>query len=131
MKQLLAELRNEYDYIVIDLPPINEVTDSLAISPYLDGLMLAVKQDVTTRFELELAMKHLEFSKTELLGFVYTNVSYESGYGKYSRYGRYKRYGRYSAYGKYGYGYSYGYDYGYSHKPAQPPQDTTEDTITQ
>ncbi len=87
MEVLISELRKDFDCIIIDLPPINEVTDSIAVSGCLDGMLFAIKENGTTKMELETAMNHLAFSKAELLGFVITNSSadakskyYKKGY---------------------------------------------------
>lgn len=106
MKALISELRAQFDYILIDLPPINEVTDAQVASEYLDGLILVVRQNDTTKAALDLAMEHLSFSQAELLGFVVTNASAGGKYGGYGKYGKY---------GKYKYGYGYGYQMPQSH----------------
>lgn len=104
MVQLLQELRGQYDIILVDLPPVNEVTDALAISESLDSMLMVVRQNGTTKPALESGMGHMAFAKTELAGFVVTNTNYGGGkYGYYSTYGAYGRYGRYSRYGQYGY----------------------------
>lgn len=98
MENLVAELRTKFDYIIIDLPPVNLVTDAIAVSGCLDGMIVAVRQNSTTRIELDTAMNHLSFLKTEILGFVVTNSTVEEKSGKYYKY---KKYGRYSGYYKY------------------------------
>lgn len=95
MEVLIADLRTKYDNIIIDFPPINEVTDALAISRCLDGMLLAVRQNSTTKMDLDTTMNHMEFSKTELIGFVVTNANIGGKYGKYGKYGRYGKYGKY------------------------------------
>ncbi len=96
MEVLITELRSEFDHIIIDLPPVNEVTDAVAVSGCLDGMLLVVKESVTTKMDLEIAMSHLTFSKAELLGFIITNSASDS---KRSIYGKYKRYSSYYGYG--------------------------------
>lgn len=121
MVQLLQELRGQYDIILVDLPPVNEVTDALAISESLDSMLMVVRQNSTTKPALESGMNHMAFTKTELAGFVVTNTNYGGGkygyygaYGRYGHYGRYGRYGRYGHYGQYGY---YGHYSSYGEKP--------------
>lgn len=83
---LLERLRQEFDYIIVDLPPINLVSDAMAISRYLDGIMFAVKQDETTKNELKIAMQYMMYSQTELVGFVITNAHSTKRYRKYKYY---------------------------------------------
>ena len=83
---LLDRLRQEFDYILVDLPPINLVSDAMAISRYLDGIIFAVKQDETTKNELKIAMQYMMYSQTELVGFVITNAHFTKRYGKYRYY---------------------------------------------
>ena len=102
MSALVVELRKKYDIIIIDLPPVNEVTDSLAVSSCLDGMVLAIRQNSTTKMDLDATMNHMAYSKTALMGFVVTSANLGGGkYGKYGKYGRYGRYGRYYKYGRY------------------------------
>jgi capsular exopolysaccharide synthesis family protein len=45
MKDLIARLENEYDYIIIDTPPIGIVTDALLYSTYVTGYILSCRAD--------------------------------------------------------------------------------------
>lgn len=49
MKQLLAEARELFDYIVVDLPPLGPVLDARAIGPQIDGFVLVVEWRKTAR----------------------------------------------------------------------------------
>ena len=91
MELLIERLRREFDCILIDLPPINSVSDTVAISGCLDGLLCAIKQGDTKKIELEMAMKQLSFSKAEFLGFVFTQAKMGGKYSEYSRYERQHR----------------------------------------
>lgn len=97
MVELLDSLEKEYDYIVLDTPPINIVSDALALTKLVDGTIFVVRQEVTLHHEVKEALKTFEFAGAKILGIV-INGSYErsSGY-------------------KYGnkYGYKYGNDYVY------------------
>lgn len=105
MQRLLEELKNEYDYIVLDTPPVNVVIDAVALAPNVDGVLFVVRANQSERGPVIHAVEQLEYAKGKILGFVLNGVELEStsyGYGK-RRYGGYRRYG----YGKYGYGYGY------------------------
>lgn len=122
MKELLDRLSKLFDYIVVDLPPVNIVSDALAISGFITGLVLVIREDYTEKKELETCIRQLKLSNVNVLGCV-MNES-KNGKGSYSKYRRYKKYYKYSRYsdryGYYGHGSHYGY-YGYYGGQAQPP----------
>lgn len=94
------------DYIIFDLPPINEVSDALVVSRVTDGIVMVVRQNYTSRRSLAAAMRQLEQANTKILGFVMTDADTMNKWGSYKKYKRYH-------YGRYGYGYGYGYEGGY------------------
>ena len=102
-----------FDYIIVDLPPINIVTDALVTTSWADGLVLVVRENYTSEAVLDDTMYQIKKINAKLLGFVltYADIS-KAGYGRYG-----KRYG--GKYGKkYGYGYSNGYGYSYGYENA-------------
>ena len=103
MEKMLQLLREKYDYIIMDLPPVGEVGDALAAAKLTDGMLMVVRQNYCNRIALNAAVRQFEFVDTKLLGVVF-NCTIEEG----SRYGKryYKRYYR-------KYGYRYGRKYGY------------------
>ncbi len=126
MDILLETLSGRYDYVFIDTPPINVVTDASILSKKVSGVVLVVRHNITNKEAIERSIKTLEFAGAKILGFIlnsverkeyegrYTYRSYRRGYRRYG----YKKYGKYGygkyGYGKYGYG-KYGYGkYGYS-----------------
>lgn len=110
MKQLLDQLSAHYDYIIIDTPPINIVTDCLTLLDSIAGVLLIAKFAQSTYDALQEAIEAIKMADGSLLGVVVNNVSVMSGkYG--GKYGYKYRYG-------YRYGYGYGYGYSYSRKPS-------------
>ena len=93
MGQIIAELRKKYKYIIVDLPPVNLVSDSLAMSKYMDGLVIVVREDVSDRKQLTEAMRQIHMIGIRVLGFVYRA---SAGSSKSYAYKRYKKYGYYS-----------------------------------
>lgn len=125
MANFLEEIANDFDYIIIDTPPINVVSDALPIIRESDGVILIVRSNKTTHPDIQRAIASLEFIDAKILGFVVNFVG-DAPSGKYGRYsygGKYSYgYGKgrgYSGYGYGGYGYGYGgygygnYGYGY------------------
>lgn len=111
MGRMLEVLREKYDYIILDLPPVGEVGDALAVSQMTDGMLLVVRQNYCDRIALSAAARQFEFVDARVLGIVFNCTSEGgSGYGNkyYKRYYRryYKRY--YSKYGRRYYASHYG-----------------------
>ena len=95
MKKLIAALEESYDFIVIDLPPVNIVSDALVAAPVLDGMIVVVRENQTTRRALNNCTSQLALSNVKVLGFVMNDSTPSPGsYGRYKRYGRYGRYER-------------------------------------
>lgn len=99
MQNLISQLEQDYDYIIMDTPPINIVSDALPLTTMADGVVLVVRNKVTTHTELDKAIKSLEFINAKILG-VILNDAYDDNNKKYKN----RKYGRYG----YGYG-SYSY----------------------
>ena len=93
MIRFLQELRTRYDYIILDLPPVGEVSDAMAVAKETDGMLLVVRQNYCDRVVLKEAVRQFEFINARILGVVY-NCATENGgrYGKnyYKKY--YRRY---------------------------------------
>jgi capsular exopolysaccharide synthesis family protein len=99
MGALLESMTEEFDYIIVDLPPVNIVSDALAISKYIHGLIVVIREDYTEKKELETCFRQLSLSNVNVLGCVINGT--KSGKGYYSKY-RYKRYYKYyKTYGGY------------------------------
>lgn len=112
--ELLDLLRERYDYVVVDTPPLLPVTDACVVAPRADGVVLAIRISAHGRPHAERAKDILATLGAPVAGVVVNGLGakasggYGYGYGGYGSYG----YGGYG-YGGYGYG-SYGYGgYGY------------------
>lgn len=118
LKQLLELARQQFDYVIIDTPPLSFFADSQSISDLADGSVLVVRQDVAPAPEINDAMDALRAGKSEFLGYILNDMQYllpgSSEYGYrygsryYGRYGKYGKYGKYGRYGRYG-GYASGH----------------------
>ncbi len=97
MQNLINSLKENYDYIILDAPPITLVSDALSVVPVTDGIVLVIRPKYTDRREVRRAIDQIEFVGGKILGAVANCVQQQKG--SYS-----KRYGKYG-YGKYGYGY--------------------------
>ena len=103
MARALEKFKTEYEFIVLDLPPIGEVTDAMAAAAHTDGMLIVSRMDYGDRNLLSDALKQFEFINARILGIVATCTTESSkGYG-YSKYGKgyYKKYYKYSKYNRY------------------------------
>ena len=98
MERLLEELKQNYDYIIVDLPPVTVVSDALAVSKYLDGVLLVVRSGVSDRQMLAEALRQLNMVDVQILGFVYRDS--EENKKKYARKYSKKYYKYYQEYAK-------------------------------
>jgi len=87
---LIEELKPKYDYILMDLPPINSVSDPLAVTKLIDGVLLVCRHQHTHKKELREAISKLRFVNANIIGIVYNSYSRSSSY--YYKSKKYERY---------------------------------------
>lgn len=92
MEKLLKMLSEYFDCIIIDLPPVNIVSDAVAISKYLTGMILVVRQNYTEKDEFENCKRQLKLSNVNVLGLVMNGVNNGSSYYRNYKYKRYYKY---------------------------------------
>lgn len=98
MEAVLTELKEEFDYIVIDLPPVNIVSDAVSISSLITGMVIVIREEYTEKKELERCFRQLKLSNVNVLGCVMNEA--KSGGGSYGKYKKYKYYKYYRYYYK-------------------------------
>ena len=108
MKKLLKELRAQYDYIIIDTPPILLLSDALALATVTDGTALVCRHQVSYMSDIQKALDSLKFAKANILGVIVND--YKAPQTK--TYGGYKKY------------YYYSYSYG-----STDPNETDDDEV--
>jgi len=91
MADILQQLRERFDHIVVDSPPLLMVTDATILSTLADGVILVVESGVTVRGALLRAHSLLENAGGRLLGVVMNKVDFRHDTYYYSRYSRYYR----------------------------------------
>lgn len=116
MRDFLNGISKDFDYIIIDTPPLNVVSDALPLIRESDGIVLVVRDNQTTHPELQKALSSLEFIDAKILGFVVNFVESKAGKGNGASYDSYNYggFGPRRRYGYYGYGeyHGGGYEYG-------------------
>lgn len=119
VRNVIEQARREFDYIIIDSPPSNVVTDSIVIAPLADGIIYSIRRDYAKVADINRTLEEIRSADIEVVGAIFTMSGNEENSRYYKRKG-YLRYGGYygrrkrkhSGYG-YGHGYGYGSGYGY------------------
>ena len=106
MQDLLRWARTEFDYVVLDMPPMAAVSDAESMADIADASLLVVRQNVSMATSVNKSIAALERGNAKFLGCVLNNVisspissgltygyGYGYGYGKYGKYGHYGHYG--------------------------------------
>jgi len=110
-KELLAYLREKYDFVLVDTPPLLAVTDPCVVAPYVDGVVLTVRISKNARPHASRAKEILATLGARVIGVVVNGVGTDAkGYG----------------YG-YKYGYKYYYNYNYSYSNYESDGDSSSD----
>lgn len=100
MKECIQAFTENFDFVIIDLPPVGVVTDALTISRQVDGFVFVVRQDYSERELIAHALDQLSIVEARILGFVMNQAASKSGNYTYRRYDKSYRYNRYSSYAK-------------------------------
>lgn len=101
--QIFATLRENFDLVLVDSPPVLPVTDAMVLAGYVDGTLIVAAAGQTRRAQLHRTAERFAQAKGPVVGIVLNEVSKEDGY-----------------YGGYGYGYgSYQPDPSLAGSPAQ------------
>lgn len=100
--EMIEKTKENYDYIIIDCPPLGSVIDAAIVAKSCDGAIIVVESDNVSYHIVQKVKEQLEMSGCKILGVILNKVEMGSkgyGYGKY--FGKY--YGKYySNYGEYG-----------------------------
>lgn len=85
MEQLISTMAQEYDYILVDTPPVNVVSDACIVANLLDGVLMLVRQGHSRKDAVKRAVANLRLTGAKPLGFVLNGVVLDDGksYGYY------------------------------------------------
>jgi capsular exopolysaccharide synthesis family protein len=96
MNNLLSSLKEKYDFIIIDTPPVNVVSDALPLIKNSDGVVLVAREMMVTYREFNKLIASLEMINANILGIIYIGTddtvpyyhtrSYKHTYEKYNKY---------------------------------------------
>ncbi len=103
MRDLLESLRDQFDIVILDAPPVHAATDAVLLSTQADATIVVCRAGSTRDFDLESAVSALASVGSRTIGVVFNGFDVSKSYGY-----------------KYRYAYRYGSDYAYGHEN-QPP----------
>ncbi len=121
LERILELARSEFDYVIVDTPPLGILADAASIQPYCDGTLLVIRQDYAQMNDIRETISRLFEGNGHIVGFAMNRVK--------------------GALGNYGYGYSYrsymGYEpayysyqtYGAYADAEEPTQDSMAPTL--
>lgn len=94
MVEMIAALREEFDFVIFDAPPISMVTDAAIIGNLVDGALFVVRSNYAATDAVKAATQQLQSAGVKILGVVLTRYNIKKslkhsnyGYGYYSNYG--------------------------------------------
>lgn len=70
LEHLFSAVRQIYDFVIVDLPPVNSVPDAVILARYMDGYLMTVREKVTKHKEIVEALKQLKIANANIIGFV-------------------------------------------------------------
>jgi len=86
MKSFLDKLKNDYDIIIIDSPPIMAVSDAEILARFVDICLLVVSANSSEVDWLKESVSLLRHDNVNLAGVLLNNFNYKSGYHSYYKY---------------------------------------------
>ncbi len=98
MEKLIVNLRETYDIVLLDAPPLLPVTDGALLAAQSDGMLAVVRHGKTSRDQLAHSLERIEQVDSKCVGVVINLAPAKKGNRTYG----------------YGYGYGYQYQYDYS-----------------
>lgn len=89
-EEVIRRLEKNYDYIIIDSPPVNVVSDVLSLVKLVDGIVVVVREAVTSHPNIANALAKYRLAEANILGFVVNGVSLNQGNKSKSQYYYYR-----------------------------------------
>jgi Mrp family chromosome partitioning ATPase len=76
-RDCMQELRNSFEYVLIDCPSLNSAGDVLSLAPLVDGIIMIIEADKTRIDQIQHAEKSIEFARGKLIGHVLNKRTYK------------------------------------------------------
>jgi len=91
MKELIEALREKYDYVLLDTPPVMAVSDAIVVSRYTDGIIFIIAQGKAKKKLVKESIQTLKRYKVNIIGIVFNQVKMgQAGYGYMNDYSYYQ-----------------------------------------
>jgi polysaccharide biosynthesis transport protein len=79
MQETVTALREQYDHILIDSPPVMQLSDAVLLSTMVDGVVLVVSNQETPKYVVREACSRLNYARAKILGVMLNRVNLRSG----------------------------------------------------
>lgn len=90
MRELIGDTRNQYDYVLVDAPPILPVADASGLAPSCDGVVLLCRYGSTARAAVRASVESVSAVGSAVVGIILSRAPKRAGgYGGYTGYGSY------------------------------------------
>jgi capsular exopolysaccharide synthesis family protein len=87
MRALMSNARRgPFDWVILDTPPVMAVTDAVILTPWVTGVALVVRSEMTSRWHVDRVLETLAPSRPQILGVVLNRVDIARNRYYYSRY---------------------------------------------
>lgn len=93
--ELLKKLSKIYDYVIVDTPPVNVVSDAVNINSDISGMIMVLKYASTSTDDIERAVKTVQLANGDLLGMVINDIQHKKDGSYYSKYSKNNYYSSY------------------------------------
>lgn len=85
-REIVAQLRKDFDYVIFDTPPVTAIDDTFSIAAFSDGLMFVVRAGVTSMKLAKVAVNLIQQRGLNLMGLIINSVSSDNPYYYYTNY---------------------------------------------
>lgn len=86
MAQFIEKMSAKYDYILVDTPPVDVVSDTCVVANFLDGVLYLARQNRAEKAAVARGINQLQLAGVKILGFVFNGVeTYRKKYSEYAK----------------------------------------------
>ncbi len=90
MARFIEKIKDSYDYVIFDTPPVGVVADALLLNQYILGFVAVVRENVTTHKDIENLVQNITLAHSKVIGFIKVGCSLNDE--KYTKGGKYYKY---------------------------------------
>lgn len=91
MTRFVEKVKDNYDYVIFDTPPVGVVADALLLNQYILGFVAVVRENSTTHKDIENLVQNINLAHSKVIGFIKVGCSLQDE--KYTKSGKYYKYG--------------------------------------